>query len=321
MSCIFGNRNCYSRVVTLSKSEYVTFDDIDFDIFGLSDEEIYEDNHYIYHNYEPFSVILARKIVNEAKNELDKLDLKSELDRLNKFHLEYLQIGRLLGSGGQSNVFEIIAINKFTKRDYNDNGFRELGTGHSLDQEQYCYNHRKKPLAIKMLRHKLMETTLKFANAAVDMMLEAAILSSLDHPSIVKLHGISAGAMDGYHGGRHDSFFLILDLLPETLRDRLIRWRKYDKKQRKRIWTLRANNKDVEKNLFMIERLKVATEIASGMAYLHSRRLVYRDLKPCNIGFDIQDQVKIFDFGLCGELSAEGICGVHNMIGGVGTYG
>jgi serine/threonine protein kinase len=192
-----------------------------------------------------------------------------------------------------------------------------------MDQKLEYYDHHQKiPLAVKMLRHTLVQAPLKFANAAVDLALEAAFLSSLDHPNIVKLHGISAGGPEGYQGGRHDSFFLILDCLTEILQDRIIRWRKHDKKLRHRLWIRRTEDRESEKISFMIERLKVAAEIALGVAYLHSRRLVHRDLKPCNIGFDYHGQVKIFDFSLCSVFPSEGICDVqHNMIGAVGTYG
>ena len=36
---------------------------------------------------------------------------------------------------------------------------------------------------------------------------------------------------------------------------------------------------------------------------LITRRLVYRDIKPENIGFDVRGDVKVFDFGLCKSLS------------------
>lgn len=38
-------------------------------------------------------------------------------------------------------------------------------------------------------------------------------------------------------------------------------------------------------------------------AFIH--RLVYRDIKPENIGFDIRGDVKLFDFGLCKSLEPE----------------
>ena len=50
----------------------------------------------------------------------------------------------------------------------------------------------------------------------------------------------------------------------------------------------------------VVERLQnVALGIAQGMKYLHDEKIVMRDLKPDNVGFQAgDDMVKIFDFGL-----------------------
>ena len=39
------------------------------------------------------------------------------------------------------------------------------------------------------------------------------------------------------------------------------------------------------------------------LAFPIKNRLVYRDIKPENIGFDVRGDVKVFDFGLCKSLS------------------
>jgi eukaryotic-like serine/threonine-protein kinase len=46
------------------------------------------------------------------------------------------------------------------------------------------------------------------------------------------------------------------------------------------------------------ESLRVATEVAAGLAHAHERGLVHRDLKPANILFDAEDRAKIADFGI-----------------------
>jgi len=45
------------------------------------------------------------------------------------------------------------------------------------------------------------------------------------------------------------------------------------------------------------------SQTTTGVAFSHTHRLVYRDIKPENIGFDVRGDVKIFDFGLCKSLS------------------
>jgi len=52
-------------------------------------------------------------------------------------------------------------------------------------------------------------------------------------------------------------------------------------------------------------RLQSAIDIAEGLAYLHQRNVMFRDLKPDNIGFDHKGTAKIFDFGLAKEIFPE----------------
>ena len=46
------------------------------------------------------------------------------------------------------------------------------------------------------------------------------------------------------------------------------------------------------------ETLRVAKEVAAGLAHAHDRGLVHRDLKPANILFDSEERAKIADFGI-----------------------
>jgi serine/threonine protein kinase len=46
------------------------------------------------------------------------------------------------------------------------------------------------------------------------------------------------------------------------------------------------------------EALRLATEMAAGLAHAHERDLVHRDLKPSNVLFDGEDRAKIADFGI-----------------------
>lgn len=274
------------------------------------------------YDYEPIGRSLSNKIVQRANKEVRDLSFESKAISLAKFDIDELLIGPLLGSGGFSSVFEISSIILKDKigRDYST---EESWLRQKLAMDcQGKASHKLAPFAIKHLQRKLVDKPKRFANGAIDLTLEAAYLSSLNHPNILSVHGISAEGTEGYLEGRHDSYFLIVDRLHGTLHDRILTWRKQHK-WINNAWGRHTDKKGKKGNKLLMERLQVAADIASALEYIHSRNLVYRDLKPTNIGFGQNGEVKLFDFGLCRELPAGAdrcLDTVYNMSGGVGTY-
>jgi serine/threonine protein kinase len=67
-----------------------------------------------------------------------------------------------------------------------------------------------------------------------------------------------------------------------------------------------------------LEKIGVCVEIASGLAYLHEQGVIFRDLKPNNIGF-LNGRVQLFDFGLSRELPSLNLQEPFEMSGKVGT--
>lgn len=146
--------------------------------------------------------------------------------------------------------------------------------------------------AIKKLRKDIdQEDTIK---GIYDLALEAKFLAVIDHPHIIKIRAI---ATTDY---LNRDFFVILDRLYNTLEKEIEIWGQQKRKTSGvcKIFDLKGKKK---KNL-MIEKCNVSYDIAAAVGHLHKNAIIYRDLSPDNIGFDVRGEVKIFDFGLAKEL-------------------
>jgi serine/threonine protein kinase len=77
-----------------------------------------------------------------------------------------------------------------------------------------------------------------------------------------------------------------------------------------------------KKKAELLDRIKIAMQIADAMHYLHSMGIVFRDLKPDNMGFDENGVLKLFDFGLAKELKSnmKHDDGKYDLTGNTGRY-
>ena len=218
-----------------------------------------------------------------------------DLPRLER---EDLLIGEMIAYGGFSNVHDILEFKCET----------ELTAGDKADRRYI----------LKNLNPKLAFNPKKLVVGAKDLVMEAHFLSSLSHENIIELRGWSAAGIAGFaETGRADGFFLIFDKLQETLSRRISTWRERAKETKK--GSLMKNRTAMRMQLFT-ERIQVAIDIANAVEYMHMRRIIFRDLKPANIGFDQHDVLKVFDFGLAVELP-EGTDpnSTFNLAGNTGT--
>eukprot|EP00977_Amphora_coffeiformis_P007140 scaffold1555_cov173-Amphora_coffeaeformis.AAC.20 len=124
---------------------------------------------------------------------------------------------------------------------------------------------------------------------------EAKIQVQLDHSHILALRGVIS-----------DDGSLILDRLCDTLEERLVVWNKKMRHQT-RMGPFLIPGTRHHRCTFLKERVTHAHHLASAVAYLHDKRIVHRDIKTSNCGFDAATGIiQVFDFGLSKQLEKGG---------------
>ena len=164
---------------------------------------------------------------------------------------------------------------------------------------------RERVYALKHLHPRVTKKQKKFTASAIDLVLEAKLLSYLNHPNIVKLFGVTEGSVNKVFSDQ--GYFLLLDRLHETLDDRILEWtqkeaiavarvalpsptpHKHSSKNRRSSSSSRNKESatvaepdlcEREREKLVCERIgSVVIDIARGMEYLHLHRIIFRDLK------------------------------------------
>ncbi|CAB9516936.1 Probable LIM domain-containing serine/threonine-protein kinase DDB [Seminavis robusta] len=200
------------------------------------------------------------------------------------FHSSEIVLGKLLGKGGFSQVYEASTFNLMQTQP--SAAASEMNLARRIVESTAVDYRGQATYALKHLDKKLLQNPDEFCAAAADLYVEAKYMSRFNHPNILKLRGMANGGTAAFQEGRYNSFFILTDRLSDTLDSRIERWSRQGQNRQDSI----------------VVKSKYALQVASALEYLHERRIVFRDVKPMNIGFKTDDTVQLFDFGLCREL-------------------
>uniref|UniRef100_A0A6U5G9F0 Protein kinase domain-containing protein n=1 Tax=Calcidiscus leptoporus TaxID=127549 RepID=A0A6U5G9F0_9EUKA len=162
-----------------------------------------------------------------------------------------------------------------------------LGERVFLGQGEFCTAERThvgdRMLAVKRLRRERA----KDQAACRDLEREIHLMSSMDHPNILKV--AATGVLD------NGQPFMCVELLSSVLSRSLPKTI-----EEVPIWTRQR----VIKKWPLTRAVSVGLGLANALHYCHNLfssryRVLHRDLKPANIGFMSDGRVVLFDFGVC----------------------
>lgn len=146
---------------------------------------------------------------------------------------------------------------------------RKLGHGGMADVFLGVQENLEREVAIKVLVPSLFRDQ-QFSTRFVK---EAQTAAKLAHPNIITIHDI---------GKVEDSYYIVMEYLPESLNDRM-----------KKVGILGPK-----------ESLDIIKMIASALDYAHSQGFIHRDIKPDNIMFRPDGTAVLVDFGIARAIDS-----------------
>jgi len=259
-------------------------------------------------------------------------------EKIALFCREEIKLGELVGSGSFSEVYEISSFellnfptdesdklkrrHSLSLRRLSGGGYKQtfpFGPSRFRRRQQILAEHSQNTqdqlagrslhsrYVIKHLHPNLLSDPKLFKRAVRDLTTEATLMQDMVHPHIARLRGVTWNGAAALENGSHDSFFLVLDRLFETLDNRIESWNK-EKMQICPGDYLDDTTSDQRLAL----KANYCLQIADALRYLHDQRIIFRDLKPQNIGFKEihpdhpeRDVLVLLDFGLARHLPVE----------------
>lgn len=216
------------------------------------------------------------------------------------FSRDELSVVCCLGKGAFGNVLQVDGPDVKDRTDDSD----------GEDSDQVSGSGRRRSYALKQLHTEGPgeKSFVVFAN-------EVKVLCSLPaHENIIQIHGLSINYWENPGKG-----FLLLELMAETLEESLQRCcysRSSGKQfQRRFPWLAGKSTKVLEQH----DRVRgMAVGVAKGLCFLHAHNIIYRDLKPANVGVSFDGTLCLMDFGLAKHVTRER-CSHRRLTGSTGT--
>jgi serine/threonine protein kinase len=274
----------------------------------------------------------ALRAANKVNHQMTKHSLISSTEAelyIPRFHPSELVLGELLGIGGFNYVYAIERIALQKENEENSNSQHATDMVASQPQQDLRHNiaHSTEAFAVKFLNKKSLLDDDRYCIGSADLVLEAKLLASLNHEHIIKLRGLPANGTSGVGLQQELSYFLMLDRLPTTLVEKMQDWRMENDAidnptggAVRKLWAMANVPLQKKKRLQQqMCRLQVALDIATALEYLHSKRIIYRDLKIENIGFTTNYTLKLFDFGLAKVLQPGDYQETYHLTGHTGS--
>lgn len=261
------------------------------------------------------SLRIHEKVASLASKAYRKASAKSNVlckDRISGVALvkfEDITVGKLLGKGSFSYVHEITKISSGASshevKDEDESNGDKLGTEVHANKEQEDHlaflvaNAERREsntfrYAIKFLKDDIRSNPKAYAIGTADLVVEGMFLASLTHPNIIKVRALPEGGVRSLLQPNAKGYFLVLDRLFDTLSERI-----YNTWQEQHHVEMASSSgclclpfgkndsKAKEEQKMMLKvRVKVAFDISAALKFMHSKNIIYRDIKPENLGFD-----------------------------------